>query len=160
MFISLLFLKPVKWKLAKEDLDIGFISPVDRAISAADGIVVFLGPGLLGPSPASNAGTKLRDIMSAADRGLVNGIALCGKVLGFMGVINMCSVQEVSNDGLSNRSTSTFNVRCAKGTANVSGGMLCSQESRLKSESLKPTEPSNSLEKFISTCRSKLVGKN
>jgi len=149
VFISLLFLKPVKWKLAKDDLDIGFTSPIESAMSAADGMDVFL--GLLGPRPASRAGTKLRDIMSAADLGLVNGMALCGKVFGLMGVISMCSVHEVSKDGLSKRSTSTFRVLCAKGTANVSGGILCSHESKLKSESLKPTDPSSSLEKLIST---------
>lgn len=118
------------------------MSPVDNAISAADGIGVFLGPGLLGPSPASKAGTKLRDIMSAADRGLVNGMALWGKVFGFMGVINMCSVQEVSKEGLSNRSTFTFNVLSANGTANVSADILWSHERRLRLKSLKPTDRS------------------
>lgn len=64
----------------------------------------------------------------------------------------MCSVQDVSNEGLSSRSTSTFNVFCSNGTENVSDGMLCSQLSNDRSESLKPTEPSSNLEKVISCC--------
>lgn len=55
-----------------------------------------------------------------------------------IGVINMCSVHEVSNEGRSNRSTSTFSVFCSNGTENVSAGMLCSQLSSDRSESLKP----------------------
>lgn len=50
----------------------------------------------------------------------------------------MCSVQDVSKDGRSNRSTSTFNVFCSNGTENVSAGILCSQLSSDRSESLKP----------------------
>lgn len=85
-------------------------------------------------------------MMSAAERGLVNGMAECGKVFGLMGVISMCSVQDVSREGRSSRSTSTFRVRCSKGTEKVSPGMLWSHDSRLRSESLKPTHPSSNLQ--------------
>lgn len=81
--------------------------------------------------------------MSAALRGRVKGITECGNVFGFMGVISMCSVHDVSSDGRSNRSTSTFNVFCSKGTENVSDGILCNQLSNDKSESLKPGRKKN-----------------
>lgn len=72
------------------------------------------------------------------------------KNLTLIGVINICSVQEVSSDGLSNLSTSTFKVFCSKGTENVSVGILCSQLSNDRSESLKPAAPSSNFEKVIS----------
>lgn len=120
----------------------------------------------------SNVGNRERVIMSAALRGRVNGITECGNVFGcikdqkvrqcvlqsfqrrstLIGVISICSVQDVSNDGRSSRSTSTFNVFCSNGTENVSDGILCSQLSSDRSESLNPTEPSSSLEKVISCC--------
>lgn len=67
-----------------------------------------------------------------------------------MGVISMCSVHEVSKDGLSNRSTSTFNVFCSNGTENVSEGILCNQLNKDKSLSLNPTEPSSNFENVMS----------
>lgn len=108
-------------------------------------------PNLLSPiGKPSIVGNNDRVIISAALLGRVNGMTEWGKVFGLIGVISMCSVHEVSNDGRSNRSTSTFNVFCSNGTANVSDGMLCSQLSNDKSESLNPTDPSNSLENVIS----------
>lgn len=66
--------------------------------------------------------------------------------------MSICSVQDVSNDGRSSRSTSTLSVFCSNGTENVSDGMLCNQLSSDKSESLNPTEPSSNREKVISCC--------
>lgn len=100
----------------------------------------------------SSVGSSDRVIISAALRGRVNGITECGNVFGLIGVISICSVQDVSNDGRSSRSTSTFSVFCSNGTENVSCGMLCSQLNNDKSESLKPTDPSNNLENVISCC--------
>lgn len=77
-------------------------------------------------------------MMSAALRGRVNGITEWGNVFGLIGVMSMCSVQEVSSDGFSSRSTSTFSVFCSNGTENVSAGMLCSQLSSERSESVNP----------------------
>ena len=57
--------------------------------------------------------------------GLLFGIAECGKMLGLIGLTIMCSVQLVSNWGAEIRSTSTFRLRCSKGQAKVSAGMLC-----------------------------------
>lgn len=100
----------------------------------------------------SSVGSSERVIISAALRGRVNGITECGNVFGLIGVMSMCSVHEVSSEGRSNRSTSTFSVFCSNGTENVSCGMLWSQLSNDKSESLKPTDPSNNLENVISCC--------
>lgn len=102
-------------------------------------------PGLPLYGNPSRVGSNDRDMMSAAERGLVKGIAECGKVFGLIGVISMCSVHDVSSDGRSKRSTSTLRVRCSKGTENVSWGILWSHERRLRSESLKPALPSNNL---------------
>lgn len=71
-------------------------------------------------------------------------------IITLIGVISMCSVHDVSSDGRSNRSTSTFSVFCSNGTENVSAGMLCNQLNSDRSESLKPTEPSSSFENVIS----------
>ena len=62
-----------------------------------------------------------------------------------MGVISICSVQLVSKVGFLSLSTSTFRLLCSNGQENVSAGILCSQESKLRSLSLK------------SDCVSKLV---
>ena len=53
---------------------------------------------------------------------MLAGIAECGKVLGLIGVISICSVQLVSRWGAFILSTSTFRERCSKGQANVSDG--------------------------------------
>ena len=58
-------------------------------------------------------------------------------MLGLMGVISICSVQEVSKCGFFNLSTSTFRLLCSKGQEKVSLGILCNQESKLRSLSLK-----------------------
>ena len=63
--------------------------------------------------------------MSCLPLGLLFGIAECGKMLGLIGLIIMCSVQLVSSCGAEIRSTSTFRLRCSKGQAKVSAGMLC-----------------------------------
>jgi len=91
------------------------------------------------------------DIMSAADLGRVNGMAEWGKVLGLIGVISMCSVQDVSNEGRSNLSTSTLRVFCSNGTENVSDGTLCNQESRERSLSLKPETRFSQKKKYNNT---------
>lgn len=82
----------------------------------------------------------------------LRGYCIIYDLFTLIGVISICSVQDVSNEGLSSRSTSTFNVFCSNGTENVSDGILCSQLSSDRSESLNPTEPSSSLEKVISCC--------
>lgn len=110
-------------------------------------------PNLLIPNVMpSSVGNNDRVIISAALRGRVNGITECGNVFGLIGVMSICSVHDVSSDGRSSRSTSTFNVFCSNGTENVSCGMLCNQLNSDKSESLNPIEPSSNLEKVISCC--------
>ena len=91
------------------------------------------------------------DIISAADFGLVNGIAEWGNVFGLIGVISICSDHEVSSCGLSNRSTSTVRDRCSKGIVNVSKGSVCNHDNSERSESLKPIEPSSSEENVKSS---------
>lgn len=108
--------------------DIILMSPVESAMEFLFALRPKGSPSRLGFSD--------RDIISAA-LGLLYGIAECGKVLGLNGVTSRCSVQDASRGGFSKRSTSTLSVFCSNGQANVSGGILCSQESRERSESLK-----------------------
>ena len=103
---------PVRWKLAR----------LERHMV------------LLGKGRPSSEGFNDRDMMST-DRGLPKGIAECGNIFGLIGVTSMCSVHEVSSAGFSRRCTSTSNVFCSNGWANVWLGMLCSHDSKLKSES-------------------------
>ena len=65
--------------------------------------------------------------------GRVIGMAECGKMFGLIGVINICSVQLVSKVGFFRRSTSTLRLLCSNGHENVSPGILCSQDNKLKS---------------------------
>ena len=65
--------------------------------------------------------------------GRVIGIAEWGKMFGLIGVINICSVQLVSKVGFFRRSTSTLRLLCSNGHENVSPGILCSQDNKLKS---------------------------
>lgn len=123
---------PVRWKLAIL-FDIILISPVESAMEF-----------LFEPKPngrPSRFGFRERDIISRA-LGLLYGIAECGKVLGLIGVTRRCSVHDASRDGFSNRSTSTFSVFCSKGQAKVSGGILCSQDNKERSESLNVVQES------------------
>lgn len=103
---------PVRWKLAR----------LERHMVALPSDI-----------PSSD-GFNERD-MKSTERGRPNGMAEWGNIFGLMGVMSMCSVQDVSSAGLSSRSTSTSSVRCSNGCANVCAGMLCSHDSRLRSES-------------------------
>lgn len=117
--LSVIFLLlPVKWKLAK--------------LLVMSGIALFPDPPDCKGFPVEFPEAllpKLIDILSdfvimSAPLGRVVGIAQWGKMLGFIGVINMCSVQLVSKCGARIRSTSTFKLRCSNGHENVSGGIL------------------------------------
>lgn len=81
---------PVKWKLAKLDLDIGFPSMARANVGSKISNQLFnckcefqMQNCILSPNVSpSNVGKSERVMMSAALRGLVNGITECGNVFG------------------------------------------------------------------------------
>lgn len=85
----------MRWKLAKLLLDMGplrLMSPVLNAISL--GLPLWAAAPVDAPCARpygnpSNTGIRERVMMSAAERGRVNGIAEWGKVFGLMGVTNL-----------------------------------------------------------------------
>ena len=84
--------------------------------------------------------------------GRVLGIAECGKIFGLIGVISICSVQLVSRVGFLSLSTSTFRLLCSKGQENVSPGILCNQDNKLRSLSLKSDWDSKFVNLIWSEC--------